>query len=137
MGVWRERQGRCGGNLCVCVCVCLCVEIKGCGERDGCVAVEKGQVCVYVCVCKVGVGVFGETGGASLCGCATTGVWCGLTDVGVLVWKTGVHVYVLVWAGKLGCVFVGIDGFVCVCVDRLGCLCGERDWGCEGGSGEL
>lgn len=90
----------------------------GCGERTG--------LCVYVC--KVGVSVCGETG-VSLCGCGTTGLGVDLqTWVWFSVWKTGVRVYVLVCAGKLGCVCVGRDGFVCACVERLWCVCGERDW---------
>ena len=108
-------------------CVSVCVWRYRVVERDGCVAVEKGQVCMCVCA-ELGLVCLERLGCASLCGCTTTGVGCGLTDMGVVVWKTGERVYVLVCAGKLRCVCVGRDGFVCVCVERLGCVCGERAW---------
>ena len=51
MGVWRERQGRCGGRLCVCVCVCVyvCRErwICVCLERIGCVCGERDWGCAH------------------------------------------------------------------------------------------
>ena len=54
-------------------CVCVCVEVQGCGERDGCVAVEKGQVCMCVCA-EFRLVCLERLGCASLCGCTTTGV---------------------------------------------------------------